>query len=118
MGGSMTTLLIVAGLWSVAADATHEVDHRFSVVGAVTYEDETPIPREKVAVLGANEAELVSVRTDEKGLYRIVLHLHDPDLGKVFDLRVRDQTKKVRVHFTPGDKRIERGTRVDFVLPR
>ncbi len=110
--------MFMVAFLATTANATHEVDHRFSVVGAVTYEDETPIPREKVAVLGADEAELISVRTDEKGLYRIVLHLHDPDLGKVFDLRVRDQTKKVRVHFTPGDKSTERGARIDFVLPR
>ncbi len=110
--------IVIIGFGLSTAHATHEANHRFTVVGTVTYEDGAPVPREKVAILGGDETELGSVRTDAQGLYRTVLHLHDPDLGKVFDLKVQDQKKKVRVQFDPDDKTTERGVRVDFVLSR
>ncbi len=111
-------LIVAVALPASAAHATHEIDHRFTVTGRVTYEDGAPAVRKRVSILGGDEKELGLVFTDDNGVYGTVLHVHDSDLGKVFDLKVKDQKMKVRVDFDPADKTTERGARVDFVIPR
>ncbi len=111
-------LFLAVVLPASTAHATHKIDHRFTVTGRVTYEDGAPAVRKRVSILGADEKELGLVITDDNGVYGTVLHIHDSDLGKVFDLKVKDQKMKVRVDFDPADKTTERGARVDFVIPR
>ena len=58
------------------------------------------------------------VKTDEKGRYRILLHVHNEDVYKVFDMRVNNVTRKVRLLFNPNDRSTERGQRLDMVVKR
>jgi hypothetical protein len=58
------------------------------------------------------------VKTDKNGRYRILLHVHNEDVYKVFDMRVNNVTRKVRLLFDPNDRQTERGQRVDLVVKR
>lgn len=100
------------------ANATHLTDHRYTVWGEITYEDGTPAADIAVRLLVANGQPLGSVQTDNNGRYRILLHVHNQDLNKVFDMRVNNVTRKVRLLFNPNDKQTERGQRVDLVVKR
>ena len=58
------------------------------------------------------------VKTDKNGRYRLVLHVHNEDVYKVFDMRVNNVTRKVRLLFSPHDLQTERGQLVDLVVKR
>ncbi len=57
-----------------------------------------------------------TVVTDERGGYRVVLHVHDQDVGKVFNMTVKGVKTEVKIEFDPADKVTERGKRVDFTI--
>jgi hypothetical protein len=98
------------------ASATHEPDHRFTVFGTVKDANDQVLADEPVTLsIGGNKA-IANTMTDEKGEYHIRLHVHNDDLGKIFDLSVRDETRKVRILFNPEDRQSERGTRINFVI--
>ena len=101
------------------ASATHEADHRFTVFGTVQDTNGQVMADESVTLSIDSNKEIANTRTDEKGEYHIRLHVHNDDLGKIFDLSVRDETRKVRILFNPEDRQSERGTQVNFaVTPR
>lgn len=99
-------------------DAVHLTDHRFTVWGEVKYEDGAPVQGATINFLGGNETSIGQTKTDDEGRYQAILHLHNQDLGKVFDMRVGDETRKVKVLFDPADANTERGVRQDFVVKR
>lgn len=105
-------------LFSTLAFATHEIDHRFIVWGEVLTSDGQPVSGETITFTVANDIPIGSVDTDERGRYRVVLHVHDEDLGKVFDMTVRSVKTKVKIEFDPADKVTERGKRVDFTIEK
>lgn len=111
-------ILAAAMLFSTAAIATHEIDHRFAVWGEVLYQDGTPIANETIELTVRDGDSIGSVTTNEDGRYHVVLHVHDQDRGKVFDMTVMGVTTKVRIEFDPRDKQTERGKRVDFTIKR
>ncbi len=96
--------------------ATHEVEHRYVVFGEVLFEDGSPAVGEAVELSVGNGVSLDTVTTNEQGRYRVLLHVHDPDVGKAFDITVRDVKKKVTIEFDPTDHETERGKRVDFTI--
>ena len=98
--------------------ATHKTDHRYTVWGEITYEDDTPAAEVTVTLMIKDGAPLGEVKTDSKGRYRILLHVHNEDVYKVFDMRVKNVTRKVRLLFNPNDRNTERGQRVDMVVKR
>ncbi|MDH3375618.1 MAG: carboxypeptidase-like regulatory domain-containing protein [Gammaproteobacteria bacterium] len=98
------------------ATATHEADHRFTVFGTVQDTNDQVLVDEPVTLSIDGNKAIANTTTDEKGEYHIRLHVHNDDLGKIFDLSVRDDTRKVRVLFNPEDRQSERGTRVNFVV--
>lgn len=100
------------------ARATHLADHRYTVWGEIKYEDGTPALDVTVRLLVKNGAPLGQVSTDKNGRYRILLHVHNQDLYKVFDMRVNNVTRKVRLLFDPEDRQKERGQRIDLVVKR
>jgi hypothetical protein len=100
------------------ANATHKVDHRYTVWGEITYEDGEPAADIRVQLMVKNGEPMGEVNTDEKGRYRILLHVHNEDVYKVFDMRVNNVTRKVRLLFSPNDRQTERGQRVDLVVKR
>jgi len=100
------------------ADATHLVDHRYTVWGEIRYEDNTPAANIPVELLIKDGAPLGAVQTDEQGRYKIVLHVHDQDVYKIFDMRVNNVTRKVRLLFNPEDNKTERGQKIDLIVKR
>ena len=114
---------VIAGVISIfsvfsPALATHEIDHRFIVWGEVLSTDGKPLSGETISFTVENDSPIGSVVTDERGRYRVVLHVHDEDLGKVFDMTVKGVKTKVRIEFDPTDKVTERGKRVDFTVDK
>ncbi len=105
-------------LFSTPALATHEIDHRFIVWGEVLTSDGQAVSGETISFTVSNDAPIGSVVTDEQGHYRVVLHVHDEDLGKVFDMTVRGVKTKVKIEFDPTNKVTERGKRVDFTIEK
>ena len=110
--------LALALLIAPSANAAHKTDHRFTVWGEIKYEDDTPAAELVVQLLVKDGVPMGEVKTDNRGRYRIVLHVHSEDVYKVFDMRVNDVTRKVRLLFTPGDRQTERGQRIDMVVKR
>ncbi len=100
------------------AGASHEVDHRYTVWGEIRYEDNTPAAQVLIQLLIKDGEAAGEVKTDHQGRYRISLHLHNEDLYKVFDMRVNDVTRKVRILFNANDRQTERGQRVDLTVKR
>ena len=110
--------LALALLIAPSANAAHKTDHRFTVWGEIKYEDDTPAAELVVQLLVKDGVPMGEVKTDNRGRYRIVLHVHREDVYKVFDMRVNDVTRKVRLLFKPGDRQTERGQRIDMVVKR
>ncbi len=112
---------LIAGLLCVffvsgSALATHEIDHRYVVWGEVLKKDGSPAVGETITFTVADGTPIGTVETNKRGRYRVVLHVHDEDLGKVFDMTVRGVKTEVRIEFDPEDKVTERGQRVDFTI--
>jgi hypothetical protein len=101
-----------------SVNATHKTDHRYTVWGEIKYEDDTPAAELVVQLMVKDGAPMGEVKTDYRGRYRIVLHVHSEDVYKVFDMRVNNVTRKVRLLFSPNDRQTERGQRVDLVVKR
>lgn len=109
------SLILLCG---APANATHKTDHRYTVWGEIKYEDGTPAVETTVQLLVQDGASMGEVSTDKQGRYRILLHVHNEDVYKVFDMRVNNVTRKVRLLFNPNDRQTERGQRVDLVVKR
>ncbi len=105
-------------LGAQSANAAHEIHHRYTVWGQVQYEDNTPAAEIDVQLMIKHGEVMGEVKTDGQGHYRTVLHLHNEDLYKVFDMRVNNVTRKVRILFNANDRKTERGQRVDFIIKR
>ena len=105
-------------LWVQSSGATHLVDHRYTVWGEIRYEDNTPAADISVELLIKDGAPLGEVQTDAEGRYKIVLHVHNEDVYKIFDMRVNNVTRKVRLLFNPSDRNTERGQRIDLIVKR
>ena len=112
------TGIALALICTQPAYATHKTDHRYTVWGEITYEDDTPAAEVTVTLMIKDGAPMGEVKTDSRGRYRILLHVHNEDVYKVFDMRVNNVTRKVRLLFNPNDRNTERGQRVDMVVKR
>lgn len=103
---------------TATAGATHEVHHRYTVLGEVLFEDGTPLANETIHLTVKNGTPMGTINTDEKGRYRLVLHVHDKDVNKVFDMAVRNVRQTVRLEFNPEDHETERTQRLDFTIKK
>ena len=110
--------MIVFLLCALPANATHKTDHRYTVWGEIKYEDGEPAAEVTVQLLVKDGSAMGEVKTDAGGRYRILLHVHNEDVYKIFDMRVNNVTRKVRLRFSPNDVQTERGQRVDLVVKR
>jgi hypothetical protein len=108
--------VLSAQLIVTPALATHEVEHRYVVLGEVLFEDGSPAVDETIELKVGNGVSLGTVTTNEQGRYRVLLHVHDTDVGKAFDMTVGEAKKKVTIEFDPTDHETERGKRVDFTI--
>ncbi len=112
---------VIVGVLSILfivtpAFATHEIDHRFIVWGEVLTSDGKAVAGEAIQFTVGDNTPIGSVITDDRGHYRVVLHVHDQDVGKVFDMTIKGVKTKVKIEFDPADKMTERGKRVDFTI--
>lgn len=114
----LATGVLFTAVLAAPAAATHEVHHRFTVWGKVSFEDGTPLGKETIYLTVKNGTPMGTIDTDENGRYRLVLHVHDKDVNKVFDMTVRNATQKVRLDFDPADHETERTRRVDFTVKK
>ncbi|MFQ5780698.1 MAG: carboxypeptidase-like regulatory domain-containing protein [Nitrospiria bacterium] len=93
--------------------ATHEADHRFTVSGYVR--DETGSPLSGAVVLLEHKGGVKkNAKTDRRGYYEALFHLHNDNLGDEILITVGDVVKKVAVAFDPDDRFSDRGGRIDF----
>ncbi len=105
-------------VYAQSANASHKIDHRYTVWGEIKYEDDAPAAELVVQLMVKDGEPIGEVKTDYRGRFRVVLHVHNQDVYKVFDMRVNNVTRKVRVLFNRNDRQTERGQRVDLVIKR
>jgi hypothetical protein len=114
----MRVWVMVVGLtWGMigAVRAEHTVDHRYTIEGYVRIADRTPRPHEVVAVADRPDARLGVTSTGTNGWYRIQLHIHNSDLGRLLHVETNHVTRQIRVTFDPQDMTSQRRHRVDFL---
>lgn len=97
------------------AEATHRVDHRYVVLGYVRDAMGRPVPRAPVRVVREKTGLAYEATSGADGVYLVIVHLHDEDLGDPLVLALGAATLRVRARFDPLDPRQPRGTRVDFI---
>ena len=111
---SVATGLALAG----PAEATHEVTHRYVVLGYVRDGAGRPAPGTEVRVTREKTALVSRGRTGPDGLYVVIVHLHDEDLLDRLEVRTGEAAIRVEACFNPLNVRAERGTRVDFAAAK
>jgi hypothetical protein len=100
-------LTVGAFVLSGLALATHEIDHRYDVMGYVLDEKQMPLSDTDVSILMNNQV-LGFGKTDADGFYSIRLHLHDSDYGKKLQIKTAAGVADIRATLTPGDKTTRR----------
>jgi hypothetical protein len=109
--------LLVLAL-ALPARATHAPDHRFIVLGYVTDAAGQPVPGVPIIVTRLKTGLEYRARTEPDGFYLVVLHIHDEDHGEQLSVAVGSTAYgRISARFDVGDKRLERGTRVDVRGP-
>jgi hypothetical protein len=107
-------LLATVSLLARPVAATHLPDHRFLVLGYLTGPDGRPLAGVPVVVTRLKTGLEYPTRSEPDGFYFAVLHLHDEDLGERVRIRAGTAVGEVRVQFDVANRKVERGTRVDF----
>jgi hypothetical protein len=103
-----------------AALAMHETDHRFTVEGSVCGADGEPISGIEVLAKDTRVSVLSTTLTDDRGYYKVTLHLHNDNKGDPIVVYVKDregkiqQEQQVTAQFDPKDVKTERKTTVNF----
>lgn len=106
-------LLLLLLLGSTSAHADHESDHRYSVRGYLVDDRQRPIA--DAIVVAQRDRVRASGRTDDKGYYNLVLHLHDQDIGSDIQLQAGAATASVRMRAEAGNRHRERIHWASFV---
>jgi len=110
------TLVPFAALLSLGtpAEATHEVSHRYVVLGYVRDGARRPMARGTVEVVREKTGFSYLTETDAEGFYVVVVHLQDGDLLDALRVTAGRATIRIQARFNPLNSRSHRGTRVDF----
>jgi hypothetical protein len=107
--------LAVLALLPGMAGSTHEVSHRYVVLGYVKDAKDRPLPGVQIELIREKTGLSYVVETDRQGLYAIVVHLHDEDAGDRLRVNAMGATATVIARFDPKNQSDERGTRLDFL---
>jgi hypothetical protein len=103
-----------------AAMAMHETDHRFTVEGSVCGAGGEPVSGIEVLAKDTRVSVLSTTLTDDRGYYKVTLHLHNENKGDPIVVYVKDrdgkvqQEQQVTAQFDPKDVQTERKTTVNF----
>jgi hypothetical protein len=104
--------VLVAG--SPAAMAMHEVDHRYTVEGFVCSPDGQPASSVQVIAKDTRASIGASALTDDRGYYKITLHLHNENRGDPVLVIAREEERQITAQFDVKDAKTERKVRVNF----
>jgi hypothetical protein len=102
------------------AVAEHEADHRFTVEGSVCGAGGEPVSGVEVIAKDTRISVLRTTLTDDRGYYKITLHLHNDNKGDPIAVIVKDrdgriqQEQRITAQFDPKDVHTERKTTVNF----
>lgn len=107
--------LAVLALLPGTARSTHEVSHRYVVLGYVKDAKDRPLPGVQIELIREKTGLSYLAETDREGFYAIVVHLHDEDASSRLQVRAGNVTAAVIAKFDPKNQTAERGTRLDFL---
>lgn len=110
-GFSVALVTLVSVTSSV--EATHEVTHRYVVLGYVRDTARRPISGSAVEVVRERTGLSYRAETDADGFYVVVIHLHDEDLLETLRVTAGRATLRIQARFNPLNSLSHRGTRVD-----
>jgi hypothetical protein len=121
-GGAAVFFGLVGLILPCSTWATHETDHRFTILGYVRDTDGKPVKDVRVQARDLRDQSVDPVNTyaDGSGFYKVVLHLHNTNVGDPIQVSIKDErsgvdeVKKIRAEFNPNDRRTEREARVNF----
>lgn len=95
-------------------EATHEVNHRYVILGYVRDAAGRPLARIVVRIVREKTGLAYEAETDGDGFYLVILHLHDEDALEPLWVAVGRAALRVEARFDPLDPRTPRGTSVTF----
>jgi hypothetical protein len=110
----MTLFVVTVLLLTSSVEATHEVDHRYVVLGNVRDRTGQPVARSQVRVVRVKTGFPYQAETDGDGFYLLVVHLHNEDLLDPLQVAAGPTAIRIQARFNPLDMQSHRGTRVDF----
>ncbi|MGH7230745.1 MAG: hypothetical protein ACREJU_05215 [Nitrospiraceae bacterium] len=102
------------GLFLATVRAEHEIDHRFIVEGFVCGSDGKAISETEVMVKDTRVSVGKMGYTDNRGHYKVTLHLHNDNQGDPILVTAKDQEQRTTATFDPKDLRVERKVTVNF----
>lgn len=105
----------VLALLPGTARSTHEISHRYVVLGYVKDAKDRPLPGVTVEVIREKTGLSYTAETDREGFYVIVVHLHDEDVGDRLRVTAGKVAAAVIARFDLKNQTAERGTRLDFL---
>ena len=110
------TLVAVGTLLSLGTpvEATHDVTHRYVVLGYVRDGAHRPIAGLTVKVVREKTGLSYLTEADAEGFYLVIVHLQDQDLLDALRVTAGRATIRIEARFNPLNSRSHRGTRVDF----
>jgi len=111
IAGAVLAILFLA----TPAASTHEIDHRYLVVGYVQEGSGQAIPRSRVRLVREKTGLSHETMTERDGFYLLIVHLHDDDAGEALQITAGRAQARIRAWFHPGDAARHRGTRLDFL---
>ena len=115
---AVVDLLIAVAFVAGPVAAEHTVYYRYVVLGFVKDAQGKHLPGREVELVRNKTGFAYSARTDEHGLFVIVVRLGDESAGEALTLRVGPATTTLTARFDPANHVNDRGTRVDLDGPR
>ena len=113
-GCRLGSVVLVATLLVPTAEATHQMDHRYLVLGYIHDGAGRPLPGIEVRGVRRKTGLAYQAETDAGGFYLLVFHLHDEDESDSLEITAGPAAIRIRARFDPRDRKSHRGTRVDF----
>jgi|SRR3990172_508442 len=111
-------LVFVSLLGPVGGDqrvwATHDIQHRYTVLGYIRDQQGKALPDSRVSVTDIPLNQTGTAFTDGNGYYEVLLHLHNENQGDEIVVKAQDTEKKLKASFDPQDRFTERRVEVNF----